>query len=192
MRIIFEILRIIFEGILWIAGEKAIDNIECLRSSLKRIIRANNPEIITEILNKSFIPIANEYGYTIKNAQKFPAFIQCTFVADEIRYGLRIFAYREGKKLVGCVGYVKSSNGVYEIKNFAVLPEFQRKGIGKKLLIHTEKEIKKFSAKIAEVCFDTRNTKLKQWFEKMGYKETEIKEVKGLSNKICIMQKSIK
>ena len=187
----FDFLQYIFADILQEIFLKAIEKIKSYFEYLGSIVRINYSEAIIEILNKSFITVAEEYGYTIKNAPKFTAFTNCDTIINEIRDGLKIFVYKKRGKMVGCAGNINCLNGIYEIKNFAVLPDFRHKGIGKKLLAYNEKEIKKIGGKTVEVGFLNNNDKLKQWFKKYGYNEIGIKEIKGLPYKICIMQKKV-
>jgi len=152
----------------------------------------NNPKLITEIINKSFITVANEFGYTIENSPTFPAFIKYGIIENEIKNGLKIFVYKKKKEWVGCVGYTKDTEDLYKIKRLAVLPEYRHLGIGKRLLKYNESKIKRNGGKIVEVHIVDNNEKLKQWYIKYGYKVIDIEEIKGLPFKVCKMQKTIK
>lgn len=45
-----------------------------------------------------------------------------------------LFIYQKGKKAIASAIVTKEKEGIYELKNLAVLPSFQRKGYGRKML----------------------------------------------------------
>ena len=182
---------------MWIIGEMIefiadfiIENI--LRFFIGDIIELNNPEDITQIINKSFMTVANEFGYTKENVPNFPAFIEPNIIENDKKKGTKIFGYKKNKIIVGCIGYIKYTDEIYEIKRLAVLPEYRHQGIGKKLLQYNENIIKKNHGKIIEAHIVNNNERLKQWYIKNGYEEKGIEEIKGLPFKVCIMLKEIK
>jgi N-acetylglutamate synthase-like GNAT family acetyltransferase len=182
----------IIEGILDFLGIFGEFIIEKYLDHFGDINELNDSEDITIIINKSFMTVANEFGYTKENIPKFPAFIESSIIENEIKSGIKIFGYKKNKKIFGCAGYKKYTNEIYEIKRLAVLPEYRHLGIGKKLLQYNENIIKRKCGKIVEIHIENNNVQLKQWCEKNKYKEIEIEEINGLPFKVCKMQKEIK
>ena len=157
----------------------------------ENIIEINDIDLITELVNRSFITVADEYGYTMENASTFPAFIGSNVIANDIKNGLIIFGYKKDGEVIGCCGHSKHSDIIYKIKRLAVLPEYRHYGIGKRLMAHNELIIKENGGSIAEVHLVNNNEKLKRWYTENNYREIAIEEVKGLPFKVCIMQKEL-
>jgi ribosomal protein S18 acetylase RimI-like enzyme len=155
------------------------------------IIETKDSIIITKILNESFMTVAIEFGYTIENAPTFGAFIKNDVIENDFKYGTKIFGFKKDNILVGCAGFSKNRNEIYEIKRLAVIPNYRHLGIGKKLLLHNENEIKSIGEKIVEVHIVDNNKILKEWYKNNGYKETKVEEIKWLPFKSCIMQKEL-
>ena len=81
-----------------------------------------------------------------------------------------LFVYEEnGKDIAVCV-ITNEGNRIYELKNIAVLPEFQHKGIGKKLLDFAEQYCRPKADKLVLGTGDSPLTV--PFYEKCGYKRT--------------------
>jgi ribosomal protein S18 acetylase RimI-like enzyme len=187
MEIIAEIIGGIIE-FLGIFGESIIKK---YLEYFGDIIKLSDSQDITRIINKSFMTVADEFGYTKEDIPTFPAFIESNIIENEIKSGIKIFGYKKNKKIMGCAGYMKYTDEIFKIKRLAVLPEYRHLGIGKKLLKYNEKIIKMNCGKKIEAHIVNSNEQLKQWYKKNGYKEIEIEEINGLPFKVCKMQKKI-
>ncbi|MDR1130600.1 MAG: GNAT family N-acetyltransferase [Prevotellaceae bacterium] len=155
------------------------------------IIEIKDSTVITKILNESFLTVANEFGYTMENAPRFGAFIKEDVIEKDFQYGTKIFGFQMDNITVACAGFSKNRNGIYEIKRLAVMPDYRHLGIGKKLLLHNENEIKTAGEKIVEVHIVDSNELLKEWYKNNGYKEIKVEEIKCMPFKSCIMQKEL-
>ncbi len=54
-----------------------------------------------------------------------------------IEPGGTIFFVKDAEKIIGCVALMKIEDGVFELTKMAVIPEYQGKKIGQKLMEHT-------------------------------------------------------
>jgi N-acetylglutamate synthase-like GNAT family acetyltransferase len=154
------------------------------------IIEINDVKTITEILNKSFLTVAQKYGYTEENAPTFPAFIGTDIIEKQIAKGLKIYGYKREAKIIGCSGY-SSENNKFIIELLAVLTEYRHSCIGKKLIEYIENEIKQKDGKIIEIHIVNNNEILKAWYIKLGYNEIKVEEYENLPFRVCIMNKQI-
>ena len=155
-----------------------------------KIEENNDSTIITEIVNKSFITVANEFDYTIKNAPMFPAFIKKDIIEKQILKGLKMYVYKVGNKIIGSIGY-SFKNNKYTIERLSVLPEYRHKNIGKTLMVIIENKIKEKNGLSVKVEIVNNNIRLKEWYKKLGYKEVEVQEFNHLPFKVGIMEKEI-
>jgi len=95
----------------------------------------------------------------------------CQFDGDDLptttHFGLFI-----DEKLTGVVSVFKNINTIfnienqYQIRGMAVLPEFQRNGLGKELVIHCEAYLKNLKATL--IWFNARENAV-LFYKKLGY-----------------------
>jgi ribosomal protein S18 acetylase RimI-like enzyme len=95
----------------------------------------------------------------------------CQFEGDDLptttHFGLFV-----DEKLIGVVSVFKNKNTIfnlenqYQIRGMAVLPEFQRKGLGKELVTHCEAYLKHLKATL--IWFNARENAV-LFYKKLGY-----------------------
>ena len=158
--------------------------------SIDIIEECTDSVVITEIIQKSFITVANEFGFTREKTPTFSAFINKNKIDSEFEKGLKMYVYKICNIPVGTIGYIFENNK-YNIERLSVLPEYRHKNIGKKLIEFIENVIKSKNAKIIRLAMVCENKKLLEWYLKLGYRLIEIKEHKGLIFKIGVMEKEI-
>jgi len=156
---------------------------------MENIKEVYDSEMITSIINKSFMTIALQYNLTKENAPKHPAFINSDVIMTQLNRGFKMYGYFINEQLVGCVGYWTDDGGINHIERLATLPEHRHLGIGKKLMEFVENKIMENRGKIAEVHVLDKNTTLIQWYKKMEYTIIRIDELKHLPFNSCVMNK---
>ena len=157
--------------------------------NLAKIEECNDAEIISDVLRKSFITVADEFGFTVVNAPYFTAFTNSEKIQQKLDNGFKVFAYRMNEKIVGTVGFYRE-NDRHIIERLAVLPEYRHRKIGVKLMEFVENKIKEDNGKIIQLSMVDNNSVLKEWYIKLGYKLIEIKD-KKIAFKIAILEKKI-
>ena len=104
--------------------------------------------------------------------RKGKAIETCRFENDELPSTTHFGCFFEGK-LVGVVSLFEKSNNLFEEKNqfqlrgMAVLEEYQKKGLGEKLIIFLENYIKNYQEN-ALIWLNARESALK-FYEKLNY-----------------------
>lgn len=99
-------------------------------------------------------------------------------VRDYIKNGY-LFGAVEGDQIVGVYVILDHSEtegrtGVWELKNIAVDPAHQRKGVGQKLLDHAAKQAMSMGAKVLEVGTGDAGAGQLAFYEKAGFKRTRV------------------
>lgn len=123
------------------------------------------------VIKKSFLTVADEFGYTIENAPRFTAFAT---TKDRLQYQLKIehrpmYAYYDNDKIIGYYSLALQDNHECELNNLCVLPEYRHKHIGAKLLedVYTKAKIR--GAKKINIGIVEENTVLRKWYEDHGF-----------------------
>jgi N-acetylglutamate synthase-like GNAT family acetyltransferase len=160
---------------------------------LENIIEIDDSKIITEILNKAFMTVAQQYNFTKENAPAFPAFFDSDKVDNFLNNGLKMYGYKNDNKIIGCIGYSYYKDKIYLIERLATLPEYRHTGVGKKLMQFVENKIKYIGGKIAEIHVVDKNIVLREWYKKLNYVEIRIDEIKTLpfNYNVCVMNKEL-
>ena len=81
-----------------------------------------------------------------------------------------ILKYVDNGKIVGCVRLERHDNALY-LGMFAVDPEVQNKGIGRKILKGAEDEAKKQKCKSIDMTVISERTELIDWYKRNGYEQ---------------------
>ena len=97
-----------------------------------RKIKSEEIPICVEVIKKSFLTVADEYGFTEENAPRFTAFAT---TQDRLYWHMDgehrpMYVFEEDGVLCGYYSLLLQGNGECELNNLAVLPEYRHKGIG--------------------------------------------------------------
>lgn len=135
-----------------------------------REVRREEIPICAQVIKKSFMTVADEYGFTEENAPRFTAFATTT---DRLFWHMDnekrpMYVFEEDGVLCGYYSLFLQENGECELNNLAVLPEYRHKGIGKQLLEHAFIIAKEAGCKIMNIGIVEENTVLRSWYELNG------------------------
>jgi N-acetylglutamate synthase-like GNAT family acetyltransferase len=158
---------------------------------MESIVEIFDSKIITDILNRAFMTVAQQYNFTAENAPTFPAFINSNRIENSLNNGLKMYGYNMNNQIIGCAGYSYFKDQIYFIERLATLPEYRHSGIGKKLMGYIENKIKNIGGKIVEIHIVDKNTVLREWYKKINYVEIRIDEIKTLPFDSCVMNKKL-
>lgn len=131
-----------------------------------------------EVIRSSFKTVADEFGFTQKNAPRFTA-----FATDEerIRYQFceekrPMYVYLLGAQIVGFYSLALLNDEEVELNNLAVLPDYRHRKIGEKLLADSEEKAFLYGRKKLKVGIVEENTVLRTWYENHGFDHRETKK----------------
>ena len=159
----------------------AIDNRESVTKNGDKMIREVRREeipVCVEVIKKSFITVADEYGFTEENAPRFTAFATTT---DRLYWHMDrehrpMYVFEEDGDLCGYYSLLLQENGECELNNLSVLPEYRHRGIGKQLLEHAFHTAKEAGCMIVNIGIVEENKVLRKWYELNGAKHIATKK----------------
>lgn len=124
-----------------------------------------------DVIRRSFMTVADEFGFTEENASRFTA-----FATDENRINWHLngehrpmYGYFEGEKLVGYYSLMVKGDGECELNNLCVLPEYRHKKIGFELLEDAFSKVVQLNCTKVNIGIVEENTVLRAWYEKYGF-----------------------
>lgn len=135
-----------------------------------REIRKDEIHNCVEVICKSFMTVADEFGFTVENAPRFTAFAT---TENRLIYQMEqeqrlMFAFCEDGKIVGYYSLMKQNEKECELNNLCVLEEYRHKKIGEQLLEHAFSEAKKLGCSQVNIGIVEENVKLRKWYETHG------------------------
>lgn len=135
-----------------------------------REIRKDEIHNCVEVICKSFMTVADEFGFTVENAPRFTAFAT---TENRLIYQMEqeqrlMFAFCEDGKIVGYYSLMKQNEKECELNNLCVLEEYRHKKIGEQLLEHAFSEAKKLGCSQVNIGIVEENVKLRKWYESHG------------------------
>ncbi|MDC7124576.1 MAG: GNAT family N-acetyltransferase [Spirochaetales bacterium] len=144
---------------------------------------------IQNIIQKSFLTVADDFGFTKENAPTNPAFISLDKVKESIENGTEFFIAKDSDNKAGCIAIEKDpkSEDNYFLERLAVLPEHRHNRIGQKLLDYAASEIKKRNGISAGIAIVDENKRLKEWYINYGFKVNGVKTFPHLPFTVCFL-----
>lgn len=132
----------------------------------------NDLKECVEVIRSSFKTVADELGFTEKEAPRFTAFAT---TLERLLYHYEqekkpMFAYWKDERIVGYYSLLKQNGRECELNNLCVLKEYRHNNIGKELLEHAFSEAEKMGCCQVNIGIVEENVKLRDWYEENGAK----------------------
>ena len=135
-----------------------------------REVKREELSACADLIRKSFQTVADEFGFTRKNAPRFTA-----FATTEERLAWQMdsehrlmFLEEEGNRICGYYSLVLRDQNECELGNLSVRPEYRHRGIGGKLLQHAMKTARERNCTVIHLGIVEENTVLRKWYEGYG------------------------
>ncbi|MBQ5995908.1 MAG: GNAT family N-acetyltransferase [Clostridia bacterium] len=147
---------------------------------IQKVTSKEQLNICLEIIHKSFITVAADFGLTKDNCPNHTAFMPIDKLIRLYESGAEMFLYQHNGKSVCYFSLVNNGKSV-ELNNLSVLPEYRHLGIGKEIVEYTkEYTAKNTSAKKITIGIIEDNTILKNWYSSLGFVHTGAKRFDDL------------
>lgn len=157
-----------------------------------KIVRIHQPEDLSEALNvirKSFMTVADDFGITKENAATNPAFATEEQFQEYMKKDLTLYGMIKNSTVIGCIVVEKAADrdDCYYIERLAVLPEERHKGYGQSLLDFAVRTVVQSGGKRIEIGIINRHEVLKKWYLDNGFTITGTKKYDHLPFEVCFM-----
>ncbi len=139
-----------------------------------REVKQEDIKECVEVIVRSFMTVADEFGFTIDNAPRFTAFATTESRLDWHMKGEHrpMYVYIKDDVIVGYYSLLQQENEECELNNVCVLPEYRHKGIGEQLMRHAFKIVEELGYKKVCIGIVEENTVLKEWYASQGFVHT--------------------
>jgi N-acetylglutamate synthase-like GNAT family acetyltransferase len=166
--------------------------IENYHSITVRKANSTDAPLLCGLIRKSFRDVAVRFKLTQENCPTHPSNCKKDWITTDFAKGTIYYLLERSALPVGCVAIEKATNDLCYLKRLAVLPEERRKGFGNQLVTHVLNTAREWGVKWISIGIIAKQTGLKQWYQKMGFREGETKEFSHLPFSVCFMTYEIK
>ena len=143
--------------------------------------------ILVEIIRGSFRDVADRFGLTRENSPRHPSNCAAEWIQQEMARGIRYFILESEGMVSGCVALELARSEVCYLERLGVLPYQRQRGFGKALVEHALSEAKLVGARHVDIGIIAEDVELKDWYERLGFIETETKEFAHLPFRVTFM-----
>jgi len=126
--------------------------------------------LAAEVIRLSFATVAKDLDLTEQNCPQYVGFVT---TAERLQthhgWGWRMYGLYENERFIGYGSISKEADGIYEIHNLAVLPEYRHKSYGKQLLNFCMVRVMKLGGDKVTISIIEENTMLKDRYIAYGF-----------------------
>ena len=152
-------------------------------------LKPSDFRLAAEVIRASFATVAEDLGLTEQNCPKYVGFVTTPErLHTQHSRGWLIYGLCENEHMVGYVSISKEADGVYEIHNLAVLPEYRHKSCGKQLLDFCMAKISELGGIKVTISITEENSLLKNWYTAYGFVHTGTKKFEHLPFNVGYME----
>lgn len=155
------------------------------------IIQVENKEqlnICLEIIRSSFLTVAEEFGLTENNCPSHTEYMTIDKLQKQFDDGRPMFLFYQDGIPVGYFSLVRCRDEEWELNNLAVLPEHRHLGIGKEMVDYAVAMVKNNGGNKISIGIIEENTKLKNWYLKLGFNHISTRKFEHLPFTVGLME----
>ena len=152
-----------------------------------RTANAADIPLLVDLMRGSFRDVAERFSLTPENCPKHPSNCTDEWVERDFARGVIYYILEDGGTLAGCVALEKASDSLCYLERLAVLPDHRREGHGKALVEHVFSQAKELGAGQISIGIIANNTPLMQWYQKIGFAESETRRYEHLPFLVMFM-----
>ena len=144
-------------------------------------------QILVEIIQDSFLDVAERFGLTPQNSPTHPSNCRPEWLLREMDRGVSFYMLENDGQPVGCAALEKISDEVCYLERLAVLPQERRNGFGEALVKHVLSKARLLDVYRVGIGIIAEHKELQNWYEKLGFEEVESKRFPQLIFQVTLM-----
>lgn len=102
-----------------------------------------------------------------------------------------MFCCEKGGKIIGYFSLIPQRDGNVELDNLSVLPEYRHYCIGAKMVNFAVETAKTMMAEKLKIGIIEENTRLKDWYTRLGFQHLGTKKFEHLPFTVGFMEKEL-
>ncbi len=142
-----------------------------------------------EVIRPSFGTVAEELGFTEESCPSHTAFMPLERLERDFDFGNPMYAYVKDGRFIGFVALRPKDDGICEMKQLCVLPEYRHLGIGRELVAHTKRIAwEEFHRGKMTIGIIDEGAVLKAWYAGLGFIQTGTQRFEHLPFTVGFME----
>jgi phosphinothricin acetyltransferase len=147
--------------------------------------------LIAELLCRAFSDVAERFALTPQNCPKHPSNYTAERVFTDFERGAGYYILEADGKICGCVAWEYPRPDCIYLERLAVFPEQRGRGRGQALVEHVLQRAAHLGVASVQIGIIAAHDELKQWYQKLGFEETETRYFEHLPFKVTFMSHNI-
>ncbi len=152
----------------------------------------NDREMLAKMIGDSFRDVAQRFSLTKDNCPKHPSNCTPSWIESDVSRGVRYFILYVDEEPAGCVGIEHPGPDVCYLERLSVLPGMRGRHLGVRLVRHALECAASMGAVRAGIGIIAEQAELKEWYERLGFAETQTKSFAHLPFEVCLMEFEIR
>jgi N-acetylglutamate synthase-like GNAT family acetyltransferase len=140
-----------------------------------RTVNAEDASMLCQIIRCAYKDVAQRFGLNLVNCPKHPSNCTQDWVEDDLARGVTYYILKTFDRAVGCAALEVVDETLCYFERVAVLPDFRRRGLGRKLVRHILEEALSHGMKKVSIGIIAQQQELMQWYQSVGFDKGEIK-----------------
>jgi N-acetylglutamate synthase-like GNAT family acetyltransferase len=127
--------------------------------------------IVTKIIRKSFLGVAERFNLTAHNCPTHPSNCREQWIQEALKKGVRYYVLQAEGRQCGCVALELANPEVCYLERLAVLPVYRRRGYGRALVEYSLGEAGAIGVQKVDIGIIAEHRELKIWYQHIGFEE---------------------
>jgi len=155
-------------------------------ATIRNAVSADIKQLAT-IIQASHAEVAHRFSLTPVNCPKHPSVFTPGWIESDLDRGVRYFVAEWEGAPVGCIAMEHAKPQMVYLERLSVLPDQRRRGIGRSLVECIFRETAHLGVPRIGIGIIADFIELKQWYQKLGFREGEIKTFEHLPFRVLLM-----
>lgn len=146
-----------------------------------------------KVLRSAHGTVAQLIGFTKETNPTNSAFIDAETLRSQLDKGIELYLMTEDEMPVGCIAIEESQTEAetFYIEKVSVIPDSRNRGLGVELMNFAISLIKGRGGNHIGIAVIDSHLKLKEWYQRQGFREILVKEYPHLPFNVCFMSKDV-
>ena len=151
------------------------------------VAHAGQVPTISGIICSAYLEVAERFDLNGENCPKHPSNCTDQWIQRDLDRGVTYYLLSLTGKPVGCAALEEADDASCYLERVAVLPEYKRRGLGKKLVRHLLSHARQIGMKEVGIGIIAEQQELMRWYQGIGFEKGETKRFEHLPFEVMFM-----
>ncbi len=143
---------------------------------------------ISGIIRSAYLEVAERFDLNLENCPKHPSNCTDQWIQSDLDRGVTYYLLELAGKPVGCGALEMVNDELCYLERVAVLPEYKRRGLGRKLVDHLLNQAMQKGVREVGIGIIAKQQELMNWYQRIGFDKGETKRFDHLPFEVMFMK----